>query len=100
MVANGAEPVSVPTLRRFIERFGPYGFRPGAMAPVYGLAENAVAVTMPPPGRPPVIYRGTGASLRARRIAEPAKPEDVGAIELVACGQPIPGHEIRIVDEM
>ena len=27
MVANGAEPVSVHTMRRFIERFGRYGFR-------------------------------------------------------------------------
>jgi acyl-CoA synthetase (AMP-forming)/AMP-acid ligase II len=33
-VANGAEPVSILTLRRFTERFGRYGFRPGAMAPV------------------------------------------------------------------
>ncbi|TIU14875.1 MAG: fatty acyl-AMP ligase, partial [Mesorhizobium sp.] len=38
MVANGAEPVSVQTLRRFIERFEHHGFKPGAMAPVYGLA--------------------------------------------------------------
>ena len=44
-VANGAEPVSVATLRRFTQHFAHYGFRPGAMAPVYGLAENAVAVT-------------------------------------------------------
>ena len=43
LVANGAEPVSVATLRGFINRFAAYGFRPGAMAPVYGLAENAVA---------------------------------------------------------
>ena len=39
LVANGAEPVSVGTLRRFTERFRPYGFRPEAMAPVYGLAK-------------------------------------------------------------
>ena len=53
VVANGAEPVSVETLRRFTQRFADYGFRPDAMAPVYGLAENAVAVTLPPPGRAP-----------------------------------------------
>ena len=28
------------------------------MAPVYGLAENAVAVTLPPPGRPPIDRSG------------------------------------------
>src|SRR5208337_3759272 len=57
MVANGAEPVSVPTLRRFTERFARYGFRPEAMAPVYGLAENSVGLAFPPPGRLPVIDR-------------------------------------------
>ena len=57
LLANGAEPVSVSTLRRFTEQFVPYGFHPEAMAPVYGLAENAVAVTLPPLGRMPIIDR-------------------------------------------
>ncbi len=99
-VGNGAEPVSVATLRRFIYRFTPYGFRPAAMAPVYGLAENAVAVTLPPPDRPPIIDRVDRAALSAHGIAEPARPEHSNAVEIVACGQPIPDHEIRIVDDM
>jgi acyl-CoA synthetase (AMP-forming)/AMP-acid ligase II len=33
---NGAEPVSEQTMRRFTERFKPYGFRPDAMTPVKG----------------------------------------------------------------
>jgi 1-acyl-sn-glycerol-3-phosphate acyltransferase len=100
LVGNGAEPVSVATLRRFIYRFAPYGFRPGAMAPVYGLAENAVAVTLPPPGRAPIIDRVDRAALSTRGIAEPARPDDTNAIEIVACGQPVPDHEIRIIDDM
>ena len=54
MVANGAEPVSVQTLRRFLARFGRYGFPAQAMAPVYGLAESSVGLafsaTRPPAG--------------------------------------------------
>ena len=99
LVGNGAEPISVETLRRFTDRFAPYGFHPGAMAPVYGLAENAVAVTLPPPGRPPIIDRVDRTELSTRGIAAPARPDDSSAIELVACGQPIPDHEIRIVDD-
>ena len=57
MVANGAEPVSVRTLRRFLARFGRYGFPAQAMAPVYGLAESSVGLAFPPLGRPPVIDR-------------------------------------------
>ncbi len=46
---------------------------PGAMAPVYGLAENAVAVTLPPAGRVPVIDRIDRLALQSRGVAEPAK---------------------------
>ena len=40
------------------------------------------------------------AALSTRGIAEPARPDDSNAIEIVACGQPIPDHEVRIIDEM
>jgi 1-acyl-sn-glycerol-3-phosphate acyltransferase len=98
-VANGAEPVSIHTLRRFIERFGAYGFRPQAMAPVYGLAECAVALALPPPGRGPVIDRVERAALSRHGTAAPAPAADPNVIEIIACGRPVPGHEIRIVDE-
>jgi 1-acyl-sn-glycerol-3-phosphate acyltransferase len=99
LVANGAEPVSVQTLRRFIERFQPYGFPREAMAPVYGLAENAVAVALPPPGRAPVIDRVSRKGLGSHGVAE-AAIDDADVMEIVACGQAIPGHEIRILDDM
>ncbi|WP_336601591.1 AMP-binding protein [Paraburkholderia bengalensis] len=47
----GAEPVNQNTMRAFVTRFGRHGLHPGAIAPVYGLAENTLAVTFPPPGR-------------------------------------------------
>jgi len=99
MVANGAEPVSVQTLRRFIDRFGRYGFPARAMAPVYGLAECSVGLAFPPLGRPPIIDRVNRDRLSTDGVAEPAGPEDVKPLEIVSCGQALPGHEIRIVDE-
>ncbi len=99
MVANGAEPVSVHTLRRFLEKFAPYGFHREAMAPAYGLAENAVGLALPPPGRAPLIDRIDRVVLMSRGVAEPAKPDDPKPLELVACGQPLALHDIRIVDE-
>lgn len=100
MVANGAEPVSAKTLRRFAEKFEPFGFRREAMAPVYGLAENSVGLAFPPPGRPPLIDCIDRNSLMSRGVADPAKSGAPNPVELVACGQPLPGHEIRIVDEI
>jgi acyl carrier protein len=99
LLANGAEPVSVSTMRRFIERFQPCGFHPEAMAPVYGLAENAVAVTLPPLGRGPVIDRVNREALSGGK-AKPAKKGDENAIEFAACGHPLPDTEIRIVDDL
>lgn len=97
MVANGAEAVSPATIRRFSERFGRYGFRPEAMAPVYGLAENAVGLTFPPLGRAPVIDRVDRSRLSREGRAVPARPGTTGAAEFVGCGRALPGHQIRIV---
>lgn len=97
-VANGAEPVSADTIRRFTTHFKRYGFRSSAMAPVYGLAENAVGLAFPPMGRGPVIDKIDRAGLTQRGEARPANQAGKGTIELVACGQPLPDHEIRIID--
>jgi 1-acyl-sn-glycerol-3-phosphate acyltransferase len=100
LVANGAEPISSHTIRRFEERFAPYGFPAEAMAPVYGLAENSVGLAFPPLGRTPVVDRVQRVALTARGAAAPAEPGYSHAVEQVACGRPLPGHEIRIVDAM
>ena len=99
LVGDGAEPVSPQTVRRFRERFGRYGFPSNALAPVYGLAECAVGLAFPPTGREPVIDRIDRERLGRDGAAVPAKADDPRPLELVACGQPLPGHEIRIVDE-
>lgn len=95
---NGAEPVSPATLERFSARFRPYGLKPEVLMPVYGLAENSVGLTFPPLGRDPLIdsidrdvFCRTGKAIAAK---DPAK-----ALRFVSCGLPLPGHEVRIVDE-
>ena len=99
LVVNGAEPVQPRTLRAFTERFRPHGFRPEALAPVYGLAENAVGLAFPPiGGRLPPIDRVSRRSLQRHGIAEPAAADEENPLEIPACGRPIPGHEIRIID--
>ena len=99
MLLNGAEPVSPATIARFAARFASYGFPPKAMAPVYGLAENSVGLTFPPVGRGPIVDRVQRSTLSHEGQAAPARPEDATALEFVACGRPIAGHEVRIVDE-
>ncbi len=98
MVANGSEAVSADTLRRFSTRFGKFGFRAEAMAPVYGLAEDAVGLAFPPAGRRPVIDRVNRLQLEEYGKAVAASSDDHDALEFVGCGRPLPEHEIRIVD--
>jgi len=96
---NGAEPVSPATIRRFCERFSPYGFRSEAMTPVYGLAENAVGLAFPPIGRGALVDRVDRDALAGEGVARAAPAEAGDALSLVACGRPLPRHEIRVVDE-
>ena len=99
MLVNGAEPVSPATIARFTARFAKYGFPPEAMAPAYGLAESAVGLTLPPVGRGPIVDRVQRSALSRDGQAIPTQPGDATALEFVACGRPIAGHEVRIVDE-
>jgi 1-acyl-sn-glycerol-3-phosphate acyltransferase len=95
---NGAEPVSPRTIHRFGDRFSRYGLDPVAITPVYGLAECAVGLAFPPLNRGPLIDRIQRDSFQRTGRAVPTAAEDVRALEFVACGQPLPGYEIRIVD--
>jgi acyl-CoA synthetase (AMP-forming)/AMP-acid ligase II len=89
---NGAEPVSAETLRRFTERFGKYGFSPGALRPVYGLSEASLAVTFPPAGRGPRVLGVDGDVLaREGKVVEGPRP-------YVSVGQPVAGFEVEVRD--
>ncbi|HEX9181378.1 MAG TPA: AMP-binding protein, partial [Burkholderiales bacterium] len=97
---NGAEPVSPDTIARFQERFARFGFRPEAMAPVYGLAEASVGLLFPPLGRAPLIDRIRRQPFERNGKALPAAPTDPNPLRFVACGRPLPDHQVRIVDEI
>ncbi|THF64278.1 AMP-binding protein [Pseudothauera rhizosphaerae] len=98
LAANGAEPVNPDTLERFAAAFAPYGFRREALTPVYGLAECTVGLGVPPPGRGPRIDRIRRTPFAEAGRAEPAGPQDADTLRFVACGPPLSGHEVRVVD--
>ncbi|MBI3044624.1 MAG: AMP-binding protein [Betaproteobacteria bacterium] len=95
---NGAEPVSPETMDTFTKRFARYGFKPEAMAPVYGLAEATLGVAFPPPLRGPLLDRVNKTEFMSGGRAVPVPPDHPDALVHVACGRPVPGHQIRIVD--
>lgn len=96
---NGAEPVSPATIEAFTHRFAPFGFQATAMMPVYGLAENSVGLAFPPIGRGPRIdWIERDTFLKTGR-AVPSEANAPTSKAVPACGLPIVGHEIRIVDD-
>jgi fatty-acyl-CoA synthase len=90
----GAEPVSPEVLRRFARRFASNGFRPEALAPVYGLAEAGLAVTFPPLGR-------EFKSVRFDRdaLTHGLAKEDPAGREIVSLGAAVPGFSVGIRGE-
>lgn len=93
----GAEPVKQDTMRAFATRFKRYGLAPGAIAPVYGLAENTLTVAFPPAGRGLRTDRIVRSMFDKLQIATVALNGD-DAVEIVGCGFPLDGTSVRVVD--
>ena len=98
MAVNGAEAVSPKTVERFCRRFARAGFRRQAMMPMFGLAENSVGLAFSPLDRGPLVDRIGRRTFLATGRAEPAADDDANALEFVACGRPLTGHQTRVVD--
>jgi 8-amino-7-oxononanoate synthase/acyl carrier protein len=94
---NGAEPIRADTLKRFVERFGPYGFRAEAFYPCYGMAETTLIVTGGYKTRLPVIRTFDGRKLDEGQVV-PIQASKPAARQLVGCGRILPDEEVRIVD--
>ncbi|MEZ5144406.1 MAG: fatty acyl-AMP ligase [Acidimicrobiales bacterium] len=95
---NGAEPVDPRSVEAFCAAAAPFGFRPEAVFPAFGMAELAIAGTFPVPltglRTDPVDRR----VLEGERLAVPAEPGAEGTREFVRLGRAVPGLEIRVVD--
>ena len=89
---NGAEAVAPAVLRRFVARFGRWGFRPEALSPVYGLSEAALAVTFSDLERAFVSARFD----RERLAGEGVAASDPEGVELVSVGRPLPDFTVEI----
>ncbi|MCW2653201.1 MAG: acyl-CoA synthetase (AMP-forming)/AMP-acid ligase [Mycobacterium sp.] len=90
---NGAEAISAAVQRRFIERFGRWGFRASALTPCYGMAEASLAVTFKPAGTP---FRALGVDTEKMALDGVVEP---GSSELVSVGCPLAGVEVEIRDD-
>ncbi|SEB38604.1 thioester reductase domain-containing protein [Terriglobus roseus] len=90
-----AEPVKPDTFTRFLEAFEPYGLKAESFYVAYGLAENTLAVTLH--GRNIVsVNKRALAQGKARMTAEVSEID--AAKQIVSCGVPLAGLDLKIVD--
>ena len=93
----GSEPVSIDAITTFNKAFRPYGLRPSAIKPSYGIAEATLLVsTATPEAEAVAVYfaREELASGRALPVAEDAP----GAVAHVSCGRVARSQWCIIVD--
>ncbi|WP_030685862.1 SDR family NAD(P)-dependent oxidoreductase [Streptomyces sp. NRRL B-1347] len=99
-IVNGGEPVIASTSHRFLELLAPHGLAADAMRPAWGMSETCSGVTYTQQHRDdraagtvaidPASLTGT-----VRHVA----PDDKEAVVLSTVGSPIPGVQLRIVDD-
>ena len=102
----GAEMISQESLRQFIARLQPAGFRAASLLPAYGLAENGVAVTLTPVEEGPAFDAIDLETLQTKGFAQPVQSNGATSVHdalvttrSIACtGTPLPETEVVIVN--
>ena len=95
----GAEMIRPDTLRNFAEKFAPAGFDERAFLPCYGLAESTLAVTFSKVGQGFQSLRVDAGTLVDRKMAVRLQADGRKYSEFVNCGQALPGHTVKVVDD-
>ncbi|MGH3937712.1 MAG: AMP-binding protein [Pseudonocardiaceae bacterium] len=103
---SGAERIDPAVFGRWLSLLEPFGFRAEALAPAYGLAEATLAVTGVRRNELATMVRVDGVE---RELGQKVKIVDqvrVSSVSVadprswhVGCGRPLPGIEVRLIDD-
>lgn len=93
----GAEPVAKEMVEFGVAGLERVGLRRSAIMPTYGLAENGLAVTMPPLGRGPHYDAIGEALLSDKGVAVEDLDPAAETKAVTALGPPIPGTAVEII---
>ena len=97
---NGAEPISVTIMQDFVNALEPFGYRPEAMMPVYGMAEATLAISFSPLMTHSRVTAFDAGLLDRENLARPVNPSLPSARVLSEVGVALNDVTIRIVDEL
>jgi natural product biosynthesis luciferase-like monooxygenase protein len=94
---NGSEPVRKETMEKFVRTFNPFGFRPEAFFPCYGLAEATLLVSGGKTAAAALVKTLAADALKENRLVE-AEPGRPGSRPVVASGRLPLQQQVIIVD--
>ncbi len=94
---NGAEPVNHESLEKFTATFSPYGFRPEAFYPCYGMAEATLIISGGNKKSFAVTKTISSKELEKNIVVE-TLPSNADARTLVSCGHSLADQDIAIVN--
>jgi acyl-CoA synthetase (AMP-forming)/AMP-acid ligase II/acyl carrier protein len=93
---NGAEPVRAETLDRFTATYAPFGFRPDAFYPCFGLAESTLIAAGADRRRAPVVVTVDRDAIE-RQSVRPAT-DSARALRVSSCGRALLDQRIVVVN--
>jgi fatty-acyl-CoA synthase len=96
-VLNGAEPIDATAIATFLRAAGRFGLRETALVAAYGMAEATLAVSSTIPGDTITVDTVDTVAIETAARARPS--EGNGTRSFVKLGLPLPGIELRVVDE-
>lgn len=98
LILNGAEPISVSLCNQFLDTMAAHGLPRTAMYPCYGLAEAALAVSLPIPGREFEYVALDRRSLNIGQAVTEVSADHPDAVRFAVEGQPVERCAVRIGD--
>jgi len=99
MIFNGAEPISMPLAKEFMETLAICKLPETSMFLVYGMAEACLAVAFPAIGIKPESHCISRNSLINDSVAKIVNENDLDFFQVANEGYPVAGMEVRIVDK-
>lgn len=92
---NGAEPIRLKTLERFVTAFASCGFRRESFFPCYGMAETTLIVSGGSKEDAPMLESVQAKALQ-QHLVHSAKSTSINSQTLVSCGRPLLGLQVAI----
>jgi len=96
-VLNGAEPIDTATITTFLKSASRFGLKETALIAAYGMAEATLAVSFTSPLDTVTVDTVDTHAIETAAWARPSNGKNIRSF--VKLGAPLPGIELRVVDE-